>query len=109
MTNLPTWNYRIIHHDTDSQAPWCGLHEVFYNEDGSLQMYAEEAEIVGDNRDDIVATLKEMLSDIERSPDLIESEANFDATAIEEAIKGPRLPIEDLWTSLKSDSGESQP
>jgi len=36
-----SWNYRAILHD-DPVEPWIGLHEVYYNEDGSVSAWTAE-------------------------------------------------------------------
>lgn len=39
-----TWNYRIIHHDTDLDPTqhWLGVHEVFYD-DGAVTSWTRDA------------------------------------------------------------------
>ena len=43
-----TWNYRIIYHDK-SDPSYYGLHEVYYNEDGSIASWTSDADIIGDD------------------------------------------------------------
>ena len=35
-----TWNHRVIEHE-NADEKWWSIHEVYYNEDGSLLGYAE--------------------------------------------------------------------
>jgi|11_taG_2_1085331.scaffolds.fasta_scaffold111277_2 hypothetical protein len=53
------WNYRIIKSPDNSY----GLYEVFYNDAGEISAHAENEEIIGESPEDIVKSLKLMLSD----------------------------------------------
>lgn len=70
-----TWNYRIIQHDT-----YFGLHECFYNEQGEIYGFTEEA-IVVCNLDEGIELIQKQLdmmsADIKRSPALIEKDIKF--------------------------------
>jgi len=61
---MMTWNYRIIHHNEDES--YYGLHEVYYDENGAIDGWTEDALIVGDTKDEILETLAMMKSDIEK-------------------------------------------
>ena len=55
------WNYRIIK-DKDSY----GLYEVMYNDDGEICAHGETPEIIGENPEDLLDTLKLMLADTKK-------------------------------------------
>ena len=68
-----TWNYRIVKHDTGKTA-YFAVHEVFYDDKGKVTNWtADPIDIVGDNKSEVVKTLKQMTSDI-TTPVLKESE-----------------------------------
>ena len=59
-----TWNHRIIEHGPEDFR----LHEVFYSEDGAVEMWTENAvDVAGENREEILILLRQMLRDAERS------------------------------------------
>ena len=60
------WNYRIIRHRT-KRAVYYGLHEVYYRKNGKIYLWAPDAEVTGDTKDEIVAHLALMLRDATRS------------------------------------------
>lgn len=57
-----SWNYRIVKHRTRGEI-WYGLHEVYYNKKGEMNLWAPEPEVVGDSVLDLVATLAAMIRD----------------------------------------------
>jgi hypothetical protein len=59
------WNYRLIDlsHENGGE-PWVELHEVFYEDDGSLMGYAQ-ATTGGEDLDDVKQTLTWMLKALE--------------------------------------------
>lgn len=60
-----TWNYRIIHHDSQKH-PYFAVHEVFYNEHGDITNWTTEPiNITGESRQEVIATIKQMLADTE--------------------------------------------
>jgi hypothetical protein len=56
------WNYRIIK-TKDSY----GLHEVMYNDNQEITGYVENPEIIGENPEEILQTLRLMLDDVNKS------------------------------------------
>jgi hypothetical protein len=56
------WNYRIIKKENE-----CGLYEVFYNDDGEISAHAENPEVIGENPEDLLTTLRLMLDDAQKS------------------------------------------
>lgn len=57
-----TWNYRIIQHKT-KHGTYYGLHEVYYKKNGQIDMWAPDAEVVGDSPAEIVEALAMMIRD----------------------------------------------
>ena len=37
-----SWNYRMVHHKEKNGEEWYGIHEVYYNADGTACMMSEE-------------------------------------------------------------------
>ena len=66
-----TWNYRIVRYkDPDFGY---GLHEVYYNEDGSVWAMSKDPDgFVGDSREELVETLIRAVGAAKRSPVFIE-------------------------------------
>ena len=79
-----TWNYRLVKHDDtppktkSGEYVYYGLHEVYYNDDGSIYLYAPDAEVVGDSPEEMASTLQMMLNDIERSKGDILTDTDLD-------------------------------
>ena len=61
---LSHWNYRILKHN-DKTGTWFGLHEVYYNEDGSINSYTQDAIAFGDSPQEVRNVLRQMLDDAE--------------------------------------------
>lgn len=38
-----SWNYRIMRHTYPNGENWYALHEVYYDKDGKIEMYSEDA------------------------------------------------------------------
>ena len=55
------WNYRII-----KNKDTYGLYEVMYNDDGEIFAHSEEPELVGESPEDLLETLKLMISDVKK-------------------------------------------
>jgi hypothetical protein len=69
-----TWNFRILYHDKD-EYPWYGVHEVFYNEDGNIYTYTENAmDLIGETEEYVKSYVDMVQKDINRLPILVESE-----------------------------------
>ena len=61
-----SWNYRVMHHKVGVQE-YYGLHEVYYKEDGSVWLWTNDPEVMGDTVDEIGSTLRMMINDFENS------------------------------------------
>ena len=71
------WNNRIIKHEKDG-ATWYSVHEVFYNKDGSIYAYTEDAiTIIGETEEETVEQAEQILRDIKDTPVLVASEIEF--------------------------------
>lgn len=113
-----TWNYRIIKH-TNEHGTWFALHEVYYNDDGSIDFWDGHEEIIGDSREDIIDSIQEMLNDAQKIEEVLD-EAALQAhvnspeaqeksqmrRALEDIKKGRLHPIEKLWEAWDDDSDE---
>ena len=91
------WNYRII---KDENA--YGLYEVMYNDDGEIFAHSEEAEIIAESPEELIETLKLMLSDANKSKEniLIYDQIKF-AKPCEDYDKSETITIEQLDDLLK--------
>ena len=68
------WNNRIIKHEKDG-ATWYSVHEVFYNEDGSIYAHTDDPiTIVGETEEEAVGQAEQILRDIKDKPVLVASE-----------------------------------
>lgn len=71
------WNYRIIRF-TRGGSSYLALHEVYYNEDGSVWSYTENAVdvLVGleEGKKGLIETLEMMLKDAKKAPILLEED-----------------------------------
>ena len=68
------WNNRIIKHEKDG-ATWYSVHEVFYNEDGSIYAHTDDPiTIVGETEEEAVEQAEQILRDIKDKPVLVASE-----------------------------------
>ena len=71
------WNNRIIKHEKDGTT-WYSVHEVFYNEDGSIYAHTEDAiTIIGETEEEAVEQAEQILRDIKDTPVLVASEIEF--------------------------------
>ena len=71
------WNNRIIKHEKDG-ATWYSVHEVFYNEDGSIYAHTEDPiTIVGETEEEAVEQAEQILRDIKNMPILVASELDM--------------------------------
>ena len=71
------WNNRIIKHEKD-RVTWHSVHEVFYNEDGSLYAHTEDPiTIVGETEEETIEQVEQILRDIKDTPVLVASEIEF--------------------------------
>ena len=71
------WNNRIIKHEKNG-AIWYGVHEVFYNKDGSIYAYTEDAiTIIGETEEETIEQAEQILRDIKDTPVLVASEIEF--------------------------------
>jgi hypothetical protein len=67
-----SWNWRLVRHKKTlkgfpgKKLVWYGLHEVYYNRRGKITMWAQEADVVGDNPMEIIQGLAMMLRDATR-------------------------------------------
>ena len=71
------WNNRIIKHEKDGTT-WHSVHEIFYNEDGSIYAHTEDPiTIVGETERETIEQVEQILSDIYSKPVLVASEIEF--------------------------------
>lgn len=70
-----TWNYRIMKHTTTvgskGEFESFGIHEVYYDEDGKIMNWTEQAIVTGDSVEELLSVLKTIRKDVVRSKDAI--------------------------------------
>lgn len=102
------WNYRLIVHDQDEDPSyhWCGIHEIFYNDEGKIQFWSQfpEKPIASYENGhepamkEMFFTLIEMLKDIQKSPPLSYKKLeNF-----EEENQISKKEDEEYWEEVKN-------
>ena len=67
-----TWNYRVLRH-VDSGMEYYGLHEVYYNGDGSIAAWTEDSILVGEDFGEIAKAVKMIANDLEKHPIVIDT------------------------------------
>ena len=71
------WNNRIIKHEKDG-VTWHSVHEVFYNEDGSIYAHTEDPiTIVGETKSEAIGQVERILRDIKDTLVIDASEIEF--------------------------------
>jgi len=71
------WNNRIIKHEKDGTV-WYSVHEVMYNDDGTIWSYTEDPiTIVGETEEETIEQVEQILRDIKDAPVLVASEIEF--------------------------------
>ena len=71
------WNNRIIKHEKNGTI-WYGVHEVFYNKDGSIYAYTEDPiTIVGETKSETIGQVEQILRDIKDTLVIDASEIEF--------------------------------
>lgn len=38
-----SWNYRVMRHTISNGEEWYGIHEVYYEEDGTIKFYSTDS------------------------------------------------------------------
>lgn len=67
---VSSWNYRIVKTADD----WYGLHEIYYDDEGHVNAWAEICIGLFESPDEIITTLEMMLSDARNRPVLDDAE-----------------------------------
>ena len=71
------WNNRIIKHEKDG-VTWYSIHEVFYNEDGSIYAHTKDPiTIVGETKLETIGQVQQILRDIKDTLVIDASEIEF--------------------------------
>jgi len=60
-----TWNHRVMKHH-DCGEDWYGIHEVFYDENGEVDGWAESADVTGESLNDLRTALDWMLDCLDK-------------------------------------------
>lgn len=70
------WNHRVVQSKTGDYISF-GIHEVFYNDDGSIHAYTEEPiSVCNESLKELRETLERMLRCLDK-PVLIDGEVEF--------------------------------
>ena len=87
---MSTWNYRVIEFITPSpegmpEGSWRAIHEVYYDENGRPNGYAESSAVIGwhtDEGDSAPFTILERMREALAKPVLIESDFHTEHVVI---------------------------
>jgi len=72
-----SWNYRLVKEKTDDDGDWFGVHEVYYNKDGSIHLINDEpVSICGETPNEIMETCKKIIECLSRAT-LVDGEIVF--------------------------------
>ena len=63
-----TWNYRVVHTDTDSRYQWYSIHEVHYKGDRIIGYIEDPVGVVGDTHDKLFGELNRMKGALSHPP-----------------------------------------
>ena len=95
------WNYRVIN---ESDKKSLGLYEVYYNENGDIFAHGEKPVIAGESLDDLLSTLKMLVTDLEQHMDndkLILELGDIEFTDIDDGDSGEVIEdIEDFFNEI---------
>ena len=80
-----TWNYRVVHTDTDSRYQWYSIHEVHYKGDRIIGYTEDPVGVVGDTHDELFGELNRMKDALSHPPirltELLTSIEEYDKSA----------------------------
>lgn len=62
-----TWNFRVIHSKLNGQDMYA-LHEVYYDEEGNIEMWTQDPLDCWEDLVDLEGTAKHVLNDIQKFP-----------------------------------------
>lgn len=106
------WNHRVIKHVYDTpdgdQAVWYNIHEVYYNEDGTIWAHTENPTAGhGETIEELRESLERMLKCLE-FPILEEGKIEFhrDILDMEEGEDTVSVTVEDSTISIIADNEE---
>ncbi len=98
------WNYRIIKREVDGQPDQYGLFEVFYNDNGEITAHADEAEVIGDNPEEILESIMLMQKDAQKSlSNILEMNKIKFAPMYDEKDFGEAMTLEEFKKTLDKD------
>lgn len=88
-----SWNNRIMRHIEEDGSIWYGMHEVFYDDDGKISGWTEDAVLFGgESLRDLIASIVCLLKDFWKSRhsvlsfDMTPESSSFDRETIDEEI-----------------------
>ncbi|OQA28853.1 MAG: hypothetical protein BWY57_03439 [Betaproteobacteria bacterium ADurb.Bin341] len=56
-----SWNYRVIRHAAPNGEEYYGLHEIYYDQHGKIELWCETPVAVGNDLDDLIGELRNQL------------------------------------------------
>jgi len=81
-----TWNYRIFRYKNKLKGypDWdsFGIHEAYYDDNGKVEGWTEDAIIVGDSVKELFKVLKMIEKDMKRMPEILDYEPDKDKNPI---------------------------
>ena len=58
--NSFTWNYRVVHNDTDSRYHWYSIHEVHYSGERIIAYTEDPVGVAGETTEELFSELNHM-------------------------------------------------
>jgi len=72
-----SWNYRVVKGKCDDGEEYFGIHEIYYNDDGSIRLVSEDQQpVAAETLEDVKSVLQMMLDCLSKDV-LIEGEIVF--------------------------------
>lgn len=64
-----SWNYRVVRHTAPNGKAYYGLHEVYYDQHGNVELWCETPKDTGATLEELISSLRLQLEAAERAPD----------------------------------------
>ena len=62
-----SWNYRVVRHTAPNGEAYYGLHEVYYDQHGKIELWCETPTDTGETLEDLISSLRLQLEAAERT------------------------------------------
>ena len=83
--NSFTWNYRVVHNDTDSRYQWYSIHEIHYSGERIIAYTEDPIGVAGETPEELFSELNHMRDALSHPPirltELLTSIEEYDKSA----------------------------